>query len=433
MESTARTRETANRTPNLVSGVVLLLVASSLVGAQTEFSVDEAKSKATGTILLRQIPKTVGGFDEAGRLVWTSSPTETWGYRYDEAGREVEMVDEHGDRNQRTYDSQGRIVEQNFFRIRSGRWKERYIKDAEGGVVALIVDSETPKLDVEEICRHLGLRIDQEAPLAQIDWNENENGRTVKIANHFARITAWEPRVPEGEDSRFLRVTTETLDRSLTIERKTEGRTVIITDDLGGWRREKSVAAVKIIEDRSGIIARLFRSEYDRILQLDLGERFFVRYVYKSVLLSKIKTKEIVDRGTGEVVFRYESAIPPNEESPRAHEVDRQPRPKATAFLPTHGPVAAWDSILYPHGAAVFSIHRNPYAFMPLEAGAALRRVVFLFDTLGPWQPELIEYTDDDIIFHLLTDVEEHGTGHRWMIFRIPRRLDSEQSIQQLW
>lgn len=404
-----------------------LMLATTVAGASEEpFTEQEARAQA---VVLREsatIPGLVEGIDVTGRVVWTSSSEGTWGLRHDAQGRVAEMVDAEGNSTRLTYDSAGCRIETAHHRTLAGDWRERELCTAAGEPVATVVDEDSGSLgDIDAKLLTLGIDAQASPAPPSVGHEVDGSGRTIEFSAAYATASTWLPA--DAVTSTVLaRERTEVGGVAMTVEAIREEDAVLVKDDWGGWRREVSGdGGLESVVDAAGRVIEIQRDELGRPVEILLGELFALRYAYGDATPQWL-AKTVVDLRDGSQVFAWSAASKPGEIAARAHEVPDRPRPNLRVLLSGHGAVAEWDPRLYPDGVGVIGFAGAPYALIPFDLEGGPLYSLSLFEPEAAWSWDRIDYDDQTLALHLLTDAATKETAPVTVLLSLPRHAEVE-------
>lgn len=368
------------------------------------FTVDHARAAAVELRSAAEGTGMIEGHAANGGIVWLSTPAGTWGWRQDEAGRDVERVDELGNRITTLLDSSGRTVQRTHEYNQAGNWTERYLLDEDGEVVVSSVDGGVSRLG--EAQSVLGLAVST-AP-ASLDVQESADGEatTSILSSSFASVTHWASKHPESlpEDVPYASDHTSALGESLTVWMEMNQQGIVVADDHGGSRLQTydQESRLVTVEDELGPVLAIERDLLGRPTVLFLGELTELHYAYQA---DGTVTKTLLDSGSGQVLLVQQAV--PLDALISPEQLQYQPSRRTVARLPGWGNVVEWDELLGPGPFVTATLSGQPYALLPTEPQGPLPlgsdpswRSITL-DREAPLVQERIDYRDDKIVLRL--------------------------------
>lgn len=342
-----------------------------------------------------------------------------WQVERDSNGRVVAQRDAHGNWSTYRPAEGGRSTTITHFRNGVGEWQEKWIMDEEGRRVAELVRPGVPRLDdYARVLRLFGLAPGRPIPETTMGWDlmgERQRFSAESPFGSFERIES------AGEQEVERRETTTVLGRSLSVTVKGTEQGFLLVDDAGGWRAERfGSGGLVSASDAHGVIARVERDQLGRPVAYRLGEVGVLRFTY-SDSTPQWTAKELVDLRDGHVLFRWETAVRAGAAGPEAQSMTTRPRATVRLLIPGHGAVAEWDETLYPTGVMVARVGDHPYGLVPLMGNGDVVRSLTMFEERAARGWDRIDYTDEQLFVHVVTDAGDSDTAEQTAIVVLPR------------
>lgn len=401
-------------------------LATAGASFEMRFTVDHARAEAVSFATSEFHADQVNGLDSRGAIVWTSSPRATWGYRLDAGGNLLEQVDALGNRTVFLRDAEGNQRERRHEYNNAGTWTERLVPGADGAPFLEAVEAGATDLPRKLTLLGVAPGTTPAAPTTTV--TEEAGGTTTEVAAAFGRSVHWQRTslldVPDGVP--YLRETTEALGRSLTAWMEVAPEGIVVRDDRGGWRLQTydDLDRLVSVEDQEGPVLSILHDAAGRQAEVYAGEVALIRYLYAP---DGRWSKEVVDRRTGEVVYRLYCAQVPGEAYQRPQESYYQPRSRTRAFLSPSLPIVEWDADLPWDGHVLANLGGEPYALVPLDGESPVWRSVSTRAGDGFFH-ERIDYSAEQIVIHLATDAGGPDGERQTVAIALPRHAAAESS-----
>lgn len=393
---------------------------------EMRFTVDHAWAQAVSFATSEFHADQMNGLDSRGAIVWTSSPRATWGYRLDTAGSLLEQVDALGNRTVFSRDAEGNQQERRHEYNNAGSWTERLVPGADGTPFLQAV--EVGPTDLPRKLAMLGIAPGTTPAAPTTTVTEGADGSTTEVASSFGRSSHWQRtdllNVPDGVP--YLRETTEALGRSLAAWMEVAPEGIVVQDDRGGWRLQTydELNRLVTVDDDEGPVLSILHDAEGRQTEVYAGEVALIRYLYQP---DGRWIKELVDRRTGEVVYRLYCAQSPGEAYQQPQDSYYQPQRRTQAFLSPSLPIVEWDPDFSWDGHLLASLGGEPYALVPLDGQSTLWRSVTTRAGDGFFQ-ERIDYSANQVVIHLATDAGGPDGERQSVAIALPRRAAAEPS-----
>jgi hypothetical protein len=344
-----------------------------------------------------------------------------WKVERNEEGEVVARRDAYGNWSSYRSTDQGRSTTITHFRNRAGRWQEKWIRDAEGHRVVELVRQGSPRLgDYVRLLRRFGVSPGKPVAEAELGWQKSTDDDAARfiVESPFGRFERLELLVGGAV---VRRETTSVLDRSFGVEIVPSEGGYLLRDEAGGWRGESYDAAGLVsARDAHGDLVDVERDHLGRPVSYRLGELGLLRFTYGDSTPQWV-SKEVIDLRSGEVLFRWESAVLPGTVGPEAEAVTTRPRASIRFLIPGHGAVAEWDETLYPDGVMVARVGDHPYALVPFDPQLDIVRSVTIFEASAARGWDRVDYTDDQLFVHVTTDAGDSDSAEQTAIVVLPR------------